>query len=54
MSHQNDSQILPLIENAVECRTELAPSLPGNRLAPHSLLTANQGLPLIPHWTGRV
>lgn len=31
MSHQNDSQILPLIENAVECRTELAHALPGNR-----------------------
>lgn len=31
LSHQADSQILPLMENAVECRTELAPSLPGNR-----------------------
>ena len=33
LSHQQDSRILPLIENAVECRTELAPSLPGNRWA---------------------
>mmetsp|Transcript_20854 Transcript_20854/g.62756 ORF Transcript_20854/g.62756 Transcript_20854/m.62756 type:complete len:1085 (+) Transcript_20854:1468-4722(+) len=31
LSHAQDSQILPLIENAVECRTELAPCLSGNR-----------------------
>lgn len=31
LSHQKDSQILPLVENAVECRTELTPSLPGDR-----------------------
>lgn len=31
LSHQKDSQILPLVENAVECRTELAPQLSGNR-----------------------
>jgi hypothetical protein len=31
LSHQKDSQILPLVENAVECRTELAPQLSGDR-----------------------
>ncbi|KAK9809702.1 hypothetical protein WJX73_007079 [Symbiochloris irregularis] len=30
-SHQGDHIILPLIENAVEARTELAPALSGNR-----------------------
>jgi hypothetical protein len=31
LSHQKDSQILPLVENAVECRTELGPLLSGDR-----------------------
>ena len=31
MGHVGDSQILPLMEAAVEARTELGPSLPGNR-----------------------
>ncbi len=31
LSHLGDSQILPLMEAAVEARTELAPMLPGNR-----------------------
>ena len=33
LSHQRDHNILPLIENAVEARTELAPMLAGNRWA---------------------
>eukprot|EP00983_Pelagomonas_calceolata_P018716 587087-Pelagomonas_calceolata.AAC.3 len=31
MGHVGDSQTLPLMEAAVEARTELAPALPGNR-----------------------
>ena len=31
LSHQFDSQILPLIENAVEARTELQQASKGNR-----------------------
>ncbi len=31
VNHQQDSQILPLIENAVEARTELQSALAGNR-----------------------
>ncbi len=31
MSHLGDSQLLPLMEAAVEARVELAPSLPGSR-----------------------
>lgn len=31
LSHQFDSQILPLIENAVEARTELAQAMKGKR-----------------------
>ena len=31
LSHQADHNILPLIENAVEARTELAGALAGNR-----------------------
>ena len=31
LSHQSDHVILPIIENAVAARAELAPSLPGNR-----------------------
>ena len=33
LSHQQDHNILPLIENAVEARTELASALAGNRSA---------------------
>jgi hypothetical protein len=32
-AHQGDHIILPLVENAVEARTELAAALPGNRRA---------------------
>ena len=31
MGHLGDSQTLPLMEAAVEARTELAPALPGNK-----------------------
>lgn len=31
LSHVGDSQCLPLMEAAVEARTELAPGLPGSR-----------------------
>lgn len=31
LSHQQDSQILPLIENGVEARTELQQGIKGNR-----------------------
>ncbi len=31
LSHVGDNQVLPLLEACVEARTELAPSLPGNR-----------------------
>ena len=33
LSHQQDSQILPLIENGVEARTELQQGIKGNRQA---------------------
>ena len=31
VNHQQDNQILPLIENAVEARTELQDAISGNR-----------------------
>ena len=31
MSHRTDARILPLIENAVECRTEISKAMCGNR-----------------------
>lgn len=31
MSHRTDVRILPLIENAVECRTEIHKAMCGNR-----------------------
>lgn len=36
LTHQGDHVILPLIENAVAARAELAASLPGNRFEPRS------------------
>ena len=35
LSHQGDHVILPLIENAVAARAEIAPALPGNRHVVH-------------------
>lgn len=37
LSHSNDPQILPLIEAAVEARTELHPVLRNNRWAPRAV-----------------
>lgn len=31
LAHRNDASILPLIENAVECRTEIKEAMTGNR-----------------------
>ena len=31
LSHRNDASILPVIENAVECRTEIKEAMIGNR-----------------------
>ena len=31
LAHRSDAQILPLIENAVECRTEITQAMTGNR-----------------------
>jgi hypothetical protein len=39
-AHQGDHIILPLVENAVEARTELAAALPGNRRAPSAACSA--------------
>lgn len=40
VNHQQDNQILPLIENAVEARVELQEALAGNRCMPHSICEA--------------
>ena len=45
-AHQGDHIILPLVENAVEARTELAASLSGNRCPPSAPHRSPTGPPL--------
>jgi hypothetical protein len=54
LSHSNDPQILPLIEAAVEARTDLHPTLRNNRCAGHGCRRriCSAALPLHGAWAG--
>jgi hypothetical protein len=41
LANRGAAQILPLIENAVECRTQIKEAMTGNRRAAAALLPAN-------------